>query len=125
MKAKKIFIQMGVTVDLDNEDLIDFLAYLPERLTGFVTHEDAILEDELCDEDIKILDENGKTMSVNDGFGLGYRKLETEEDLKGQSCLTKERSEVDEHPIWIKDLDTALHKAINGIIKVIVEKEPH
>ena len=104
MKEKKIFIQMGVTVDLGNEDLEDFLAYLPEKFTGFVTNEAVIMEDELYDEDIKILDEKGKIISVDDIVTGVEEVKEVEEEDEGKTEDTKsikvELKNVNDDPLY-------------------------
>jgi len=87
MKEKRIFIQVGVTIDLDHEDLEDFLTYLPEKLTGFVTNEDAVLEDELYDEDVKILDEKGGIFSASVGALLADTDHLVQEKTEGYTNI--------------------------------------
>ena len=85
MKEKKIFIQMEVTIDLDNEDLEDFLLYLPEEFSSFVIRQDVIIEDELHGKDIKILNEKGKIISADDIVNGTEEVKEVEEEDEGKT----------------------------------------
>jgi len=115
MKEKKIFIQIGVTVDLDNEDLEDFLAYLPEKLSSFIAREDVIIEDTLYGQDIEILDEEGKIISADDILS-GVEEVEEEERSKAKDIKTVK--------IELKNGDDPLHgsdwgfEEVNGMIEL-------
>ena len=117
MKEKKIFIQMGVTIDLDNEELEDFLTYLPEKLTGFVTNEDSVLEDELYDEDVKILDEKGDIFSAS----VGALLAKAEHNEEKEESKTKDIKTV---TIELKDGSDPLHgtnwgfEEVNGMVEL-------
>lgn len=66
MKEKQIYIQIKLSVDLDHEDLEDYLLYMAHHATSMIINEDSIVEDEIFDEDIVFLDENYKVISLDD-----------------------------------------------------------